>query len=845
MMLLIFPMSKAAVTIFSPVVLFIYSRPDPGKAGSKDPSCCSSPPSTAQSICPSSSTPSSVSQDISPSLSSVSSSAFGSILASHSSDASCTSNIQEGQETASSTLLSSPLTTSSSHDIQLPCSSSTSQTVSDNLSIPSNDFGFYVSKSLTTATILMGLRDRWKPVRKEDFPESFHVRGGVRRRRVIKSHHIEQYPWLAVSHHAEHWGAWCAYCVLLGVSKTGGGHSGTGQTMGKLVTRPLRDFSDLTGKNGSLDKHHQSNYHIMNAARAEEFLARVNCPEEDVTMKLDAAKQKEVSRNRAVLSSIVETVKFAAIQNIPLCGHRDDGRIDHSGTYPANNDGNFRMLLRFRIQSGDTTLQNHLASASSRALYTSKTVQNELLQDMLTLLKKNLSNQINASPFWTIMADETTDRANREQLAIVVRYVGQHSGVYAIHEDPVTLLDAFAELKNTVEEQEPRLSGENLAKIILKITGKLNLDVKNLVAQCYDGAAAMSSQRVGVSARIKEVAPLAFYFHCCMHALNLATSQVNKVDTLRNALGAIESLIGFVTDSAKREQVLHHAQSMEEQKKHKLIKMCHTRFVERHLSVERFCEQLPAIVEALKLMSTWKEDRKASTKATLHLAAISQSDFLVGIVLLKKISGILRPLSQALQEKGADLSKSLVMIDATTDILKQLRNSEPELSLLFKEATEIAAQLDAEISKPRTAKKSVYRANAADEEGTMNCKEYYRINMMIPALDVVLCDMSLRFSSHQRQAFSLSCLLPAIAVKSSWEDVKPAWKQYCSLLEDPAESMAKSEFSVWCAMWSRRTEPLPKTAIEALNECNSVVIPVIHFLLKVSLFLAVIESASS
>lgn len=143
----------------------------------------------------------------------------------------------------------------------------------------------------------------------------------------------------------------------------------------------------------------------MNAACAEEFLARVNHPEEDVAMKLDAAVQKEASRNRAALSSIIETIKFAAIQNIPFRGHRDDGRIESSGTYPPHNDGNFRMLLRFRIQSGDATLQNHLARSSSTALYTSKTVQNELLQDMLTLLKIKLSNQINASPFWTIMAD--------------------------------------------------------------------------------------------------------------------------------------------------------------------------------------------------------------------------------------------------------------------------------------------------------------------------------------------------------------------------------------------------------------------------------------------------------
>jgi len=126
----------------------------------------------------------------------------------------------------------------------------------------------------------------------------------------------------------------------------------------KFVTRPLSDFSDLTGKNGSLDLHEKSGFHAANTARAIEFTRRVNDPKTHVDSLVKSPKRDEVLRNRRALASIVETIQPAAIQNISLRGHRDDGRIEvksdePDGDYPKGIDGNFRMLLRFRVNSGD------------------------------------------------------------------------------------------------------------------------------------------------------------------------------------------------------------------------------------------------------------------------------------------------------------------------------------------------------------------------------------------------------------------------------------------------------------------------------------------------------------
>ena len=206
---------------------------------------------------------------------------------------------------------------------------------------------------------LTALESRWFPTVDSEFPFSFHTKKGKQRRRALHSGHLQRFKWLAISRCEGKAGAWCSVCVLFSVS-----FDYMGQKMGKFVTRPLSDFSDLTGKNGSLDLHETSGFPAANAARAIEFTRRVNDPETHVDSLVDSPKRNEVLRNRQALASIVETIKPAAIQNISLRGHRDDGRIEvepdgPDGDYPKENDDNFRMLLRFRVNSGDKIVEAH------------------------------------------------------------------------------------------------------------------------------------------------------------------------------------------------------------------------------------------------------------------------------------------------------------------------------------------------------------------------------------------------------------------------------------------------------------------------------------------------------
>ena len=82
---------------------------------------------------------------------------------------------------------------------------------------------------------------------------------------------------------------------------------------------------------------------------------------------------------KEVLRLIVTAVEFLAKQGLPFRGNKDDN-IDFSDE--TVNRGNFVATLQLPAK-GSTILQNHLLYAKRNALYTSKTIQNEIINNFM------------------------------------------------------------------------------------------------------------------------------------------------------------------------------------------------------------------------------------------------------------------------------------------------------------------------------------------------------------------------------------------------------------------------------------------------------------------------------
>ena len=666
------------------------------------------------------------------------------------------------------------------------------------------DVSFFLQKKdISVEELRVGLLDHWRPKKQEDCPTSYD--GSAKcKRRVSLALLQEEDEWLAVSKADDHEGLWCKVCTLMTHSDVT-----RGQKMGFLVSKPLKNFKKLYGKDGYITQHKASQFHALNMERKKEFLQRTATAEnpKDALSLMYGRSSETRSRNRAALQSIIKLTMLCGQQNISLRGHRDDGEVLSK---PSHNDGNFRALIRYTVEAGDEKLGEHLKKAPKNASYVSKTTQNEILSLSTDLIKERIVFMVKEASYYSIIADETTDRAKRELITIALRFAHDDGSKVQIHEMPFVVLDLLEAIKEIKKEEiinadevsetqsekvieEVKMSGENIGKVILREISRVGLDLSFCVGQGYDGASAMSSEQIGAAATVKKVAPLADYFHCASHCLNLSASKTLKVLPLSCCLDTVKKVVTFF-QSAKRNKVLLESIALEnnDQRKRKLIKLCTTRFVERHQAILCFADLLPHILAALDAIQDW-DDKTSAVDAKILQNNISDFEFVVALEVLTRMSSHLLILSKSLQTVGKDLAKALQEIDNVIKIIEEERaNVDEAFASLYGKVLERAELLSIQEAKPRTAQRSRHRANVLADG---SAEDYFKVNMFIPMLDHVLLDMKSRFGRQQKLSMKLGTLIPAFIANAAFDELLPAIEKYEMFLSD--EATVNAEFRQW------------------------------------------------
>ncbi|XP_033988919.1 uncharacterized protein LOC117484596 [Trematomus bernacchii] len=184
---------------------------------------------------------------------------------------------------------------------------------------------------------------------------------------------------------------------------------------------------------------------------------------------------EEVDKNRHVLSKIIDCVKFCGGFDLALRGH------DEADT--SDNPGVFLGLVNL-LASLDSVLEDHLKTATVFK-GTSKTVQNELLDCMLSVCKDYILEEVKNASYLAIQADETTDISTHCQLVLVLRYIDPHNNVQERFFEFIPLQNANA---------------DTVATALMERLGTILPDGQQgkLIAQAYDGAAVMRGAKGGV-----------------------------------------------------------------------------------------------------------------------------------------------------------------------------------------------------------------------------------------------------------------------------------------------------------------------------------------------------------
>ena len=221
-------------------------------------------------------------------------------------------------------------------------------------------------------------------------------------------------------------------------------------------------------------------------------------------------------------------------------------------------EGNLHQLLLLRQEAIP-----ELKWWMQEGKYMSPEIVNELISEMGHKILRELLSKIQEARWFSLIADETRDISDIEQLTISIRWVLSD---YMVHGDSKGLV------------QVPRTDAETPASTLKDVLIQFMLPLQKCCGQAYDGASNMSGYRSGVAKRIKDSEPAALHVHCLAHCVNLCLQDATrKSPPIRSALDLVYEIVGLIKLSPSREYLFLQMQSQLTENSTSLKPLCPTR----------------------------------------------------------------------------------------------------------------------------------------------------------------------------------------------------------------------------------------------------------------------------
>ena len=418
----------------------------------------------------------------------------------------------------------------------------------------------------------------------------------------------------------------------------------------------------------------------------------------DVGDMLNRESNYAKQANREYLLRLLSSVRFLARQGLALRGDGDE------------HDSNLHQLLLLRCDDFPA-ISKFLERKQLK--YTSPEVQNEFLSIMANQILRDIAASLHAAVFYTVMVDETTDAANKEQVVIVVRWVDD---AFNAHEDFIGLYVTGS------------TNAQALVAIIKDTLLRLNLNLGNCRGQCYDGASTMSGLRNGVAKLILDEEPKALYTHCYGHALNLAVWDcVKQCSLMPSAFDVVAEISKLVKKSPKRDAIFEKLKSELAPDCPGFRVLCPTRRTVRAASMESVLNNYEVLLRLWEELLARNLDSDMRARIIGVQAQMMTFDFLFGVLVGSVLLRHTDNLSTSLQQKSLSAAQGQRLASLTIQVLESLR-CEKEFSALF--ARGCQEQRRYEVSEPvlkrRRRAPCRFEVGEGEPEFPQTPQEYYR-----------------------------------------------------------------------------------------------------------------------
>lgn len=482
------------------------------------------------------------------------------------------------------------------------------------------------------------------------------------------------------------------------------------------------------------NKHKDSNVHKSSVEGWEAFLK-----DEAVDVQLVEQKQAELTarekqrlKNVEYMKRLVDVVRTLAKGGKPLRGHDEKQE--------SNEKGLFLEIVNL-LQKYDPVFKEYTESAPDNCTYLSNRIQNDILCALKNVILRQIQKEVEGVPI-SIIADETSDVSNHEQIAVFLRYIPKGK-IY-----PVETFVALQRLQTT--------DAETIFNSIENTLTEMGILWKDVEGVCFDGASAMSGRFSGVQARCKEMKESILYVHCYGHCLNLslvsACSNYKENPKIFDFFGVIQLVYNYIEGSPKRHAVFENIMKSSNLKLKYLKSLSETRWACRSEAVSVVQAQLNIIIKALEESVENSSDAKTKAKGKGILYQMKSFDFIICLEVVHPILQLVVQVSKTLQSPNIDLCQAVEEVSSLALALEEFRIEAAVFDGIFSRATDACHSLGVDIPEPKTRKISVkLDSNASNSFTVRDIKEEVRLFVFYPILDKMIESLSSRFSQETKE----------------------------------------------------------------------------------------------
>ncbi|XP_067120761.1 zinc finger MYM-type protein 1-like [Centruroides vittatus] len=467
-------------------------------------------------------------------------------------------------------------------------------------------------------------------------------------------------------------------------------------------TRFIGGYSNWRKLSTVIQDHERSICHFNSFIAWKELLKRLNlCSTIDETNQVNI--NKETERLKLLFQRIVDVILFLACNNLPLRGTHE--------IIGTPNNGNFLSLIEF-LSKYDSVLMDHInriKNSKNRIVHhLAHRSQEQIISALGDEVLNKIKNDIKAATYYSVQMDCTPDISHKEQTSVIIRYVNFEEKRLIINESFIRFIEATD------------VTGEGLAKTLLKTLSELDLDIMNCRGQGYDNGSNMKGKYKGVQSRIIALNPHAIYVPCLSHSFNLLICDAASSSIYcKNFFGILQRLYCLFSASTKRWKILQKHLNIT------LKPLCDTRWEAKIDSVKAVYTQFEQTCNALEEFIYVSNDNTAVSEAKSLLDSIQEMPFILCLVVWFAMLSKINAINILFQAKTIILESAFNLVNK---IKTEIQNLRTKFNTFLDEAKVLARNLNISEHFPekRIRKRKRLYSEIAEDEVIENPVEEFR-----------------------------------------------------------------------------------------------------------------------